>query len=271
MTVDNEIRRRPEPVAAKVPEITASFWVIKLLTTAMGEAASDYLLSTMSFVGLGLGAAGFVFTLWFQFRTRRYNAFTYWAAVMMIAVFGTMAADTLHHQLGVSFGMSTLVCALAVAATLWAWYRVEHTLSIHSITTRRREVFYWLTVSFTFALGTAAGDLTASQLHFGFVGSIVLFAVVMAVPALGWWRFRLNSVVAFWWAYLITRPLGASVADWLSKPIKSGGVAYGDGSVAAILLALALVLITFAAIRRPTTVGAWPAKSPTESAPTFEQ
>jgi uncharacterized membrane-anchored protein len=125
-------------------------------------------------------------------------------------------------------------------------------------------------VSFTFALGTAAGDLTASQLHFGFVGSIVLFAVVMAVPALGWWRFGLNSVVAFWWAYLITRPLGASVADWLSKPIKFGGLAYGDGPVAAVLLAVALVLITFAAIRRPTTVGAWPAKWPTESAPAFE-
>ena len=114
--------------------------------------------------------------------------------------------------------MSTLACALAVAATLWAWYRVEHTLSIHSITTRHREVLYWLTVSFTFALGTAAGDLTASQLQFGFVGSIVLFAVVMAVPALGCWRFHLNSVVAFWWAYIVTRPLGASVADWLSKP-----------------------------------------------------
>ncbi|MDT5232572.1 MAG: hypothetical protein QOI39_3072 [Mycobacterium sp.] len=256
MTVDSDVRRRHEPVAAKVPEITASFWVLKLLTTAMGEAASDYLLATMSFVGLGLGAAGFAFALWVQFRTRRYNAFAYWAAVMMIAVFGTMTADTLHHQLGVSFGMTTLACALAVAATFWAWYRVEHTLSIHSITTRRREVFYWLTVSFTFALGTAVGDLTASSLHFGFVGSIVLFAVVMAVPAVGCWRFRLNSVIAFWWAYIVTRPLGASVADWLSKPTKSGGLAYGDGPVAAILLAFVLILVTFAAGRRPRMVRA---------------
>ena len=222
-----------------MPDITASFWVLKLLTTAMGESASDYLIGTMGFVGLGLGAAGFALALWVQFRTRRYNAFAYWAAVMMVAVFGTMAADTLHHQLGVSYEMSSTACALAVAATFWAWYRVEHTLSIHSITTRRREVFYWLTVSFTFALGTAAGDLTASQLHFGFVGSIVLFAAVMSVPALGCWRFRLNAVVAFWWAYIITRPLGASVADWLSKPTQSGGLAYGDGPVAAILLAFA--------------------------------
>jgi uncharacterized membrane-anchored protein len=254
MTDDNHSRARLQPVAAKVPDIAPSFWVLKLLTTAMGEAASDYVLGTMSLIGLGLGLAGFALALWVQFRTRRYNAFAYWAAVMMIAVFGTMAADTLHHQLGVSFGVSTLVCALGVAATFWAWYRVEHTLSIHSITTRRREVFYWLTVSFTFALGTAVGDLTASSLHFGFVGSIVLFAVVMAVPALGAWRFRLNSVIAFWWAYIATRPLGASVADWLSKPTKSGGLAYGDGPVAAILLAFALMLVTSAALRRPRRV-----------------
>ncbi len=258
MKVDVDVRGRQEPVEAKVPPITASFWVLKLLTTAMGEAASDYLLGTMSFVGLGLGAAGFAFALWVQFRTRRYNAFAYWATVMMVAVFGTMAADTLHHQLGVPYGMSTLVFALAAAATFWAWHRFEQTLSIHSITTRRREVFYWLTVSFTFALGTAVGDLTASTLHFGFVGSIVLFAIVMALPALGCWRFRLNSVVAFWWAYIITRPLGASVADWLSKPTKSGGLAYGDGPVAAVLLALALVLITVAAIRRPHRAGLAP-------------
>jgi uncharacterized membrane-anchored protein len=257
MTIDNDTRARLEPAAAKVPQITASFWIVKLLTTAMGEAASDYLLSTIGLIGLGVGLAGFALALWVQFRTRRYNAFAYWAAVMMIAVFGTMAADTLHHQLGFSFGVSTLVCALAVTATFSAWYRVEHTLSIHSITTRRREVLYWLSVSFTFALGTAVGDLTASTLHFGFVGSIVLFAVVMAVPALGCWRFRLNSVIAFWWAYIATRPLGASVADWLSKPTESGGLAYGDGLVAAILLAFVLMLVTFAAVRRPRRGGAW--------------
>jgi len=257
MTVDEEVRRRYEPVEAKVPRITASFWVLKLLTTAMGEAASDYLLGTMGFVGLGLGAAGFTFVLWVQSRTRRFNVFAYWAAVMMVAVLGTMAADTVHHKLGVPYEISSLVFAVAVAATFWAWYRVERTLSIHSITTRRREVFYWLTVSFTFALGTALGDLSASTLHFGFVGSIVLFTVVMAVPALGYWRFRLNSVIAFWWAYVITRPLGASVADWLSKPIQSGGRAFGDGPVAAVLLALALVLIKVAAIRRRNVAGAW--------------
>jgi uncharacterized membrane-anchored protein len=123
-------------------------------------------------------------------------------------------------------------------------------------------VFYWLAVSFTFALGTAAGDLTASQLHFGFVGSIVLFAIVMTVPALGYWRFHLNSVFAFWWAYMTTRPLGASVADWVSKPVKVGGLSYGDGPVAAVLLVIALIPVTFVAVRRSNMTNAGPAESP---------
>jgi hypothetical protein len=181
---------------------------------------------------------------------------------MMVAVFGTMAADVIHHQLGVSFGMSTSFCALAVAATFWIWHRREHTLDVHSITTRRREVFYWVAVSFTFALGTAAGDLTASQLHFGFLGSIVLFAIVIAVPALGCWRFHLNSVIAFWWAYITTRPLGASIADWVSKPAKAGGLAYGDGPVAAALLMIALALVTYTAVRRSTGKSPGPAEPP---------
>jgi uncharacterized membrane-anchored protein len=256
MRADTQVRVRREPLAAKVPNISASFWVLKLTTTAMGEAASDYLLNTMSFIGFVIGAAGFAVALWVQFRTRRYNAFAYWSAVMMVAVFGTMAADVVHHQLGVSFGVSTLLCALAVAATFSVWHRSENTLSIHTITTRRREVFYWVAVSFTFALGTAAGDLTANQLHFGFIGSIVLFAVVMAVPALGCWRFRLNSVLAFWWAYIATRPLGASVADWASKPAKVGGLAYGDGPVAAVLFVIVLILVTFVAARRSNVIGA---------------
>jgi uncharacterized membrane-anchored protein len=221
----------------------------------MGEAASDYLLNTINSWGLVIGVAGFAIALLIQFRTRSYNTVAYWSAVMMVAVFGTMAADVVHHQFGVSLGMSTLCCAVAVAATFWIWHRSERTLDVHSITTRRREVFYWLAVSFTFALGTAAGDLTASELHFGFAGSIVLFAMVMAVPALGYWRFRLNGVLAFWWAYMTTRPLGASVADWLSKPVKVGGLSYGDGPVAGVLLVAALIVVTFVAARRSNLIG----------------
>jgi uncharacterized membrane-anchored protein len=240
------------PVASKVPEITAVFWILKLLTTAMGENASDYLLHTDRYVGMTIGVVGFALTLLVQFRTRRYHPVAYWAAISMVAVVGTMAADTLHGGLGVPLAASTAACAIALAVTFLMWHRTEGTLSIHSITTRRREVFYWLTVSFTFALGTAAGDLTAETLGLGFVGSIVLFAVIMAVPVLGRWGFGLNSVIAFWFAYVVTRPLGASIADWLGKPARAGGVGLGDGPVAAVLLSLIAVLVFFIAIRRRT-------------------
>jgi uncharacterized membrane-anchored protein len=232
-----------------VPQITLSFWTLKLLTTAMGEAASDLVLGTLHSLGLAIGLIGFVVALWVQFRTPVYRPFAYWSAVMMVAVFGTMAADMVHKDLGVPYAVSTGIGAVAVALTFLAWHRVEGTLSVHSITSRRREMFYWLAVSFTFALGTAAGDLTATGLHLGFVGSIVLFAVVFAVPALAHWRFRLNAVVAFWWAYIITRPLGASVADWFSKPHTAGALGYGDGPVAAALLAIALVILAYVATR----------------------
>lgn len=260
MSAEYQIRSRREILATKVPEITAWFWVVKLLTTALGEAASDFLLHTMGFVGVGIGLLGVALAVWIQFRTRRYNAFAYWAAVMMVAVFGTMAADVVHRQLGVSFAVFTFCCALAVAVTFLVWHRTEGTLSIHSITSRRREAFYWLAVSFTFALGTAAGDLTASQLHFGFFRSIVFFAIFMVVPALGYWRFHLNAIVAFWWTYIVTRPLGASVADWLSKPPKAGALGYGDGTVAAALLVMTVILVAFLAVRRPTMANARPGR-----------
>jgi uncharacterized membrane-anchored protein len=258
VTAESQIISRRQALATKVPEVTALFWVVKLLTTALGEAASDFLLHTIGFVGVGIGLLGVALAVWLQFRTRRYNPFAYWAAVMMVAVFGTMAADVIHHQLGVSFAVCSLGCALAVAATFLIWHRTEGTLSIHSITTRRREVFYWLAVSFTFALGTAAGDLTASQLHFGFFRSIVFFAILMVVPALSYWGFHLNGILAFWWAYIVTRPLGASVADWLSKPPKAGALGYGDGTIAAALLVVTIILVTFLAVRRPTTTDAVP-------------
>ena len=238
------------PIASKVPEITAGFWILKLLTTAMGENASDYLMHANPYLGLGIGIVGFFAMLWLQFRTRRYQPAPYWAAISMVAVVGTMAADVLHGGLGVPLIAATIACAVALIATFLVWYRSEGTLSIHSITTRRRETFYWLTVSFTFALGTAAGDLTAATLGLGFRGSIVLFAVIMAVPVLGRFGFRLNAVIAFWFAYVVTRPLGASVADWLGKPDRAGGVGLGDGPVAAVLIIAIVVLVTVFALRR---------------------
>jgi uncharacterized membrane-anchored protein len=240
-----------EPVAAKVPEITALFWVIKVLTTGMGEAASDYLGDVNLILAGGVGILGFALALWLQFRVRRYIAAVYWFAVAMVAVFGTMVADGLHVALGIPYVATTLFYALAVAVVFWLWYRSEGTLSIHSIVTRRRETYYWITVLATFALGTATGDLTATSLNLGFLTSGVIFAVVIVVPLLGWWRWRLNNVVAFWFAYVITRPLGASFADWLGKPHSIGhGLGFGDGPVAGLATVAIVALVAYVASTR---------------------
>jgi uncharacterized membrane-anchored protein len=228
---------------AKVPQITALFWLIKVLTTGMGEAASDYL-GTLSLVLAGLiGVGGFVVALWWQLRTRRYTAQVYWFAVAMVAVFGTMAADGVHVGLGIPYAASTALYAVALAAVFLWWHRTEGTLSIHSITTRRREIFYWVTVLLTFALGTAAGDLTASEMNLGFFSSAVLFAVLMVLPLLGL-VLRVNPIATFWTAYVLTRPLGASIADWLGKPHDvGGGVGFGDGTVTAVALVAIIALV----------------------------
>jgi uncharacterized membrane-anchored protein len=237
-----------EPVAAKVPEITALFWVIKLLTTGMGEAASDFLGGVSLVLAGGLGLLGFVVAMVWQLRADRYVIGIYWFAVAMIAVFGTMAADGLHVALGIPYVASTIFYAVVVAAVLGWWYRSEGTLSIHSITTKRRELFYWATVLGTFALGTAAGDLTAASMHLGYFWSAVLFTAVIAVPAVGWWRFRLNPILAFWGAYIVTRPVGASLADWFGKPpSKNHGLGYGDGLVTVIATLAIAVLVLYVA------------------------
>ena len=220
----------------KVPEITAYFWIIKLLTTAMGESTSDYLVYHIDpYLAVALGGIGLAAALGLQLVAHRYVAWIYWLAVLMVAIFGTMAADVLHIVLGIPYLVSTVFFALALAVVFVAWYATEGTLSIHSISTRRRELFYWATVMATFALGTAAGDLTAITLGLGYFASIVLFAVVIAVPALGYRLFGLNAILAFWFAYIVTRPLGASVADWLGKPRGARGLGLGDGPVSLVL------------------------------------
>lgn len=240
-----------EPLAAKVPEIGLLFWVIKVLTTGMGEATSDYLGNSQLILAGVIGVGGFVLALWLQFRAPRYQAFTYWFAVMMVAVFGTMVADGLHVALNLPYAFTTAFYAVAVGVIFYRWHRSEGTLDIHSITTRRRETYYWVTVLATFALGTAAGDLTANSMHLGYFASGLLFAAVIAVPALAWWRFNLNPVVAFWFAYVLTRPLGASFADWLGKPNKKGGgLDWGDGVVSGLALIAILALVTYTAIAR---------------------
>jgi uncharacterized membrane-anchored protein len=234
----------PRPLS-KVPQITVFFWITKVLTTGMGEATSDYLAHRFGPVIAGaLGLTAFVAALLVQFRVRRYMAWVYWTAVVIVAVFGTMAADGLHIELGVPYAVSTPFFAAALGVIFVVWFRTEKTLSIHSIYTPRREVFYWATVLATFALGTAAGDLTAMTLHLGYLASGILFTVLIAVPAIGYWRFNLNPIVAFWFAYIVTRPLGASYADWMAVPHSLGGLNMGRGPVA---LGLTIVIVGFVA------------------------
>ncbi len=240
-------RRSLQPLAAKVPAVTAMFWALKLLTTGMGEAMSDFLGSvSVPLAGL-IGVAGLWYALRRQLRAREYSAPTYWFAVMMVAVFGTMAADGVHDGTSAPYAVTTALYAAIVAGIFLAWYRSEGTLSIHSITTRRRESFYWAAVLATFALGTAAGDLTAFSLHLGFFDSVLLFAGAIALPAIGWWRLRLNPIVAFWSAYIVTRPLGASFADWFSKPHGTSGLGLGDGTVSALALVVFVALVAYVA------------------------
>jgi uncharacterized membrane-anchored protein len=241
---------RLEPLAAKVPEITVLFWIVKVLTTGIGESSSDFLGQvSVPLAGL-VGIGGFGLGLWLQLRARAYHGPTYWLAVLMVAVFGTMVADGVHDGAGISYALTTPVLGAVVGAVFWRWQRSEGTLSIHSITTRRREAFYWSAVLTTFALGTAAGDLTAMTLNLGFLDSAVLFGLLILVPATLWWRGALNPIAAFWIAYVLTRPLGASVADWLGKPASQSGLGLGDGVVSGIGLVLFAGLVAYVAITR---------------------
>ena len=245
--------RIPAPSgASKVPyRITAYFWIIKILTTAMGEALSDFLALRYGAVLAGVvGTSVFAVALVLQFRARRYRVWIYWFAVAMVAVWGTLAADGLHIKLGVPYALSSAFFAACLAVVFVAWYATEHTLSIHSITTPRREVFYWATVLATFALGTALGDFTATTLHLGFLASGLMFTGLICLPALAYWKLGLNPVLAFWIAYVLTRPLGASYADWLGVPHRYGGVGLGRGLVALILSVVIVGFVAYLAVTR---------------------
>ena len=237
--------------ALRVPEVTAWFWVVKGLSTAFGEATSDYLVHALNPVlAVLIGFAAFVVALSLQFHQRRYVAWAYWLAVAMVGVFGTMAADVLSVGFHIPYAATTALYALGLAAVFWLWNRVEHTLSIHSIDTPRRELFYWAAVCATFALGTAAGDLSAITLHLGYLGSAAIFAAIILVPAAGFRWLRWSPVLSFWFAYVVTRPLGASLADWLGKPTVLHGLGLGAGWVALSLAALLAALVGYLAVTK---------------------
>ncbi len=216
----------------------------------MGESMSDFLGSKSVPIAGAIGIFGLGFAIWLQMRQREYRAPIYWFAVMMVAIFGTMAADVIHDGANIPYSETTALFAVIMAAIFLWWYRSEGTLSIHSINTRRREAFYWATVLATFALGTAAGDLTATQLHLGFFPSALLFISIILIPAVGWWRFGLNPIVAFWFAYIVTRPIGASFADGFSKPPAISGLGLGDGTVSGVALIVFLALVTYVSVTK---------------------
>ena len=228
----------------KVPEVTALFWVAKLLTTAMGETASDFLVKSFDpYVVVPATFAVFVGALALQFALRRYVPWVYWLAVLMVAVFGTMVADVLHVQFGVPYLVSTLGFAIALAVVFGLWYATQRTLSVHRIDTRPRELFYWAAVLATFALGTAIGDLAAVTFGLGFLTAGIVFGLLFALPgaAYRWWG--LGATAAFWASYVLTRPFGASLADAFSRPRSLGGLGLGTGPVSLVLLAAIVVCV----------------------------
>jgi uncharacterized membrane-anchored protein len=237
----------------KVPEVTLYFWVIKILATTVGETAADYLNDTLGF-GLTwttvVMSVGLAVLLVVQFRSNRYIAPVYWAAVVFISVFGTLITDNLTDRFGVPLGLTTVIFAIALAVTFAAWYASEKTLSIHSIVTSKREGYYWLAILFTFALGTAAGDLVAEKFNLGYFVSLLIFAALIALVAVAHLGFKLNAVLAFWAAYVLTRPLGASIGDLMSQTKKDGGLGLGTTGTSVIFLVGILVLVTFLTVTK---------------------
>jgi len=230
----------------KVPQVGLLFWIIKLCTTAMGESTSDFLVFHFNpYAAVVSGFIVFFIVMWLQFRTPQYVPWVYWLNVLMVAIFGTMAADVTHVVLGVPYIVSTIAFAIALAIVFYLWQKSEGTLSIHSIITPRREAFYWATVLATFALGTAAGDLFAFTLKLGFLDAGIIFTLIFSIPAIGYKLFKWNPIFSFWFAYILTRPLGASFADWTGKTHDVGGLGWGDGPVAGILALLIIALVAY--------------------------
>ncbi|WP_370567294.1 hypothetical protein [Deinococcus sp. DB0503] len=233
---------------SKVPEVTLFFWIVKIFCTTIGETAADFLNMTLH---IGLTRTSLIMgtllivALVLQFRTRRYVPAVYWLTVMLISVVGTLITDNLTDHFGVSLWTSTTVFGVALIATFLLWYRSERTLSIHSIFTPRREGFYWLAVLFTFALGTATGDLMAEQLQLGYLPSALIFGGLIALVALAQVIFRGNGILTFWLAYILTRPLGASIGDYLSQGHRAGGLGLGTTNTSLIFLVGSVAIVAY--------------------------
>ena len=235
----------------RVPSVTVDFWLIKLMAVTMGETAADYLAVKMrlGLTGTSLVMAGVLAAaLIFQFRQKRYVPWSYWLAVVLISIVGTLVTDNLVDNFGVPLHVTTIIFTIALVATFIWWFAKERTLSIHSIFTNRREAYYWLAILFTFALGTAAGDLVAEQFHLGYLAAGILFGMVIASLTLGYFYLGLDAILAFWLVYIITRPLGASFGDLLSQPVKYGGFGLGTVITSALFLAAIAAIVAYVTV-----------------------
>lgn len=237
----------------RVPKVTVDFWLIKLMAVTMGETAADYLAVNL---GFGLTATSLIMTavligaLVLQFGQKRYVPWSYWLAVVLISIVGTLVTDNLVDNFGVSLVTTTIIFTLALAATFLMWFRSEGTLSIHAVYTTRREAWYWLAILFTFALGTAAGDLVAEKFGLGYLSTGILFGLIIASLAAGYFFLGLDPILGFWLAYIFTRPLGASFGDLLSQPTQYGGLGLGTIITSALFLAAIILIVTYMSISR---------------------
>ncbi|RAM49946.1 MAG: hypothetical protein C6Y22_19295 [Hapalosiphonaceae cyanobacterium JJU2] len=244
-------------VLNRVPEITGSFWIIKVLATTVGETAADYLSVTLN---LGLSITSYIMSgvlliaLWNQFRLKRYVPVSYWIVVVFTSITGTLITDRLVDELGVSLMTTTIVFSVVLLAVFALWYLKEKTLAMHAINTAKRELFYWVAILFTFALGTATGDLLAEALKLGYAQSALVFGVLIAIVAGGYYYFRMNAVLAFWIAYILTRPLGASIGDLLSQPAKNGGFGLGTVETSMLFLSIIVSLVIYLSLKQKQPV-----------------
>jgi uncharacterized membrane-anchored protein len=233
---------------SKVPEVTVFFWIIKIMATTVGETAADLLSENLNLgitITTVIMSGLLIVTLFYQFKARKYVPGIYWLSVVLISVAGTLITDNLVDNLGVALETTTIIFAIALIISFVAWYLSEKTLSIHSIYTTKREAFYWCAILFTFALGTAAGDLLAEGLNLGYFKSAFMFAALIGIIAIVYYRFKLNAVLAFWMAYILTRPLGASLGDLLSQAKTDGGLGFGTIGTSAIFLISILSIVIY--------------------------
>lgn len=237
----------------KVPEVTIYFWMIKIMATTVGETAADFLIFNLN---LGLIVTSLIMsgllamTLAIQFNFKKYVPWSYWLVVVLVSIVGTLVSDMLVDNLGVSLVTTTIAFSLALLVTFVVWYRNEKTLSIHTIYTTKREVFYWAAILFTFALGTSAGDLVAEKLRLGYALSALIFGALIGLVAIAYYYFKIDEIWAFWIAYILTRPFGASTGDLLSQPVKSGRLGYGTTGTSIIFLTTIFILVIYLTIKQ---------------------